>query len=86
MHRTIWRISQYMYDRKCKVGVDKTVPCCARMNPKYGSLIIIHTKLFSPMLKGIIQLYNKNGCQCNDGRVYNISLLVKTVPPRDGRV
>ena len=36
----------YIYDRKCvseyqsvfKVGVDKTVPCCARMNPKYGSL------------------------------------------------
>ena len=78
MHRTIWRISQYMYDRKCvseyqsvfKVGVDKTVPCCARMNPQYGSLIIIHTKLFIPMLKAKIQLYNKNGCQCNDGRVY----------------
>ena len=77
MHRPIWRISQYIYDRKCvseyqsvfKVGVDKTVPCCARMNPKYGSLIIIHTKLFIPMLKGKIQWYNKNGCQCNDGRV-----------------
>ena len=57
-----------------KVGVDKTVPCCARMNPKYGSLIIIHTKLFSPMLKGIIQLYNKNGCQCNNNNNNNIYL------------
>ena len=58
------------YQSVFKVGVNKTVPCCARMNSKYGSLIILHTKLCSPMLNGQIQLYNKNGCLCNDGRVY----------------
>ena len=56
MHRAIWWTSQYIYARKCvseyqsvfKVGVDKTVPYCARMNPKYGSLIIIHTIWLNP--------------------------------------